>query len=99
MKSCTFRQFFFSAAANGLTYSYTPANTVVAAFHFTIALLSGGPTLLTHPPVWYKPELVKTEKDLEDEELKDLLSRKLRESKKDKKKKANGETKEEEAAA
>jgi len=74
---------------------YTPANTFVAAFHFTIALLAGGPALLTHPPVWYKPELVKTEKELEDEELKELLTRKLRESKKDKKKKTNGEVKEE----
>jgi hypothetical protein len=68
--------------------SYTPSNTFVAAFHFTIALLPGGPSLLTHPPVWYKPELVKTEKELEDGEIKELLSKKLRESKKDKKKKA-----------
>lgn len=80
--------------------SYTPANTFVAAFHFTIALLPGGPTLLTQPPIWYKPELVKTEKELEDEELKTALSRSLRENKKSKKKKAkadgeaNGEEKE-----
>ena len=67
---------------------YTPPNTFVAAFHFTIALLSGGPALLTHPPVWYQPELVRTEKDLEDEELKELLTRRLRESKKQKKKAA-----------
>ena len=53
-------------------YRYTPPKTFVAAFHFTIALLPAGPTLLTHPPVWYKPELVKTEKELEDEELKEL---------------------------
>ena len=65
---------------------YTPPNTFVAAFHFTIALLSGGPSLLTHPPVWYKPELVRTEKELEDEELKELVTRKLRESKKSKRK-------------
>ncbi|KAA1467637.1 proliferation-associated protein 1 [Dentipellis sp. KUC8613] len=67
---------------------YTPANTVVAAFHFTIALLPAGPALLTHPPVWYKPELVKTEKELEDEELKELIAKPLRESKKSKKKAA-----------
>jgi hypothetical protein len=42
--------------------------------------------MLTHPPVWYKPELVKSEKELEVEELKDLLSKSLRESKKNKKK-------------
>ena len=68
-------------------YSFTPANTFVAAFHFTIALLPGGPSLITHPPVWYKPELVKTEKELEDEELKSLLVKKLREDKKKNKKK------------
>jgi len=41
-------------------YRYTPPNTFVGAFHFTIALLPGGPSLLAHPPVWYKPELVRT---------------------------------------
>jgi len=68
--------------------TYTPANSFVAAFHFTIALLPGGPSLITHPPVWYKHDLVKTEKELEDEELKDLITKPLRESKKSKKKKA-----------
>lgn len=67
--------------------SYTPPNTFVAAFHFTIALPPAGPLLLTHPPVWYKPELVKSEKKLEDEELCALLARPLRESKKKKGKK------------
>ncbi|KAF8071831.1 proliferation-associated protein 1 [Lyophyllum atratum] len=70
---------------------YTPSGTFVAGFHFTIALLPGGPSLITHPPVWYKPELVKTEKELEDEELKATLARNLRESKKSKKKKAKTE--------
>jgi len=70
---------------------YTPANTFVAGFHFTIALLPGGPCLITHPPIWYKPELVRTEKELEDEELKGLLARNLRESKKSKKKKAKAD--------
>jgi len=69
---------------------YTPANTFVAGFHFTIALLPGGPSLITHPPAWYKPELVKTEKELEDEELKAALARNLRENKKKKKKAAAG---------
>lgn len=41
--------------------------------------------------MWYKPELVRTEKDLEDETLKELLTRKLRENKKQKKKAAAGE--------
>jgi hypothetical protein len=41
--------------------------------------------------VWYQPELVRTEKDLEDEELKELLTRRLRESKKQKKKAAASE--------
>jgi len=65
---------------------YTPANTFVAGFHFTIALLASGPLLITHPPLWYKQEFVKTEKELENVELKSLLARNLRESKKSKKK-------------
>lgn len=52
---------------------------------------------MTHPPVWYKPELVKTTKELEDEDLKELLTKKLREEKKkNKKKKTEGETSAEE---
>ncbi|KAJ8521927.1 hypothetical protein ONZ45_g1449 [Pleurotus djamor] len=75
---------------------YTPNNTFVAAFHFTIALLPAGPSLITHPPVWYKSELVKTEKELEDEDAKALLARNLRPSKPKKKKtKAEGEGAEE----
>ncbi|CAA7266948.1 unnamed protein product [Cyclocybe aegerita] len=65
---------------------YSPANTFVAGFHFTIALLPAGPSLITHPPIWYKPELFKTDRELEDEELKSLLARNLRENKKSKKK-------------
>ncbi|KAF9451870.1 proliferation-associated protein 1 [Macrolepiota fuliginosa MF-IS2] len=72
---------------------YTPNNTFVAGFHFTIALLPGGPALITHPPAWYKSELVKTEKELEDEELKGLLARNLRPSKKKTKKAGEGEAK------
>ncbi|KAF9223769.1 proliferation-associated protein 1 [Gyrodon lividus] len=64
---------------------YTPATTFVAAFHFTVALPPAGPLMITHPPVWYKPELVKTEKELDDEELKGLLTKSLRETKKKKK--------------
>jgi len=71
---------------------YTPANTFVAGFHFTIALLPGGPSLITHPPIWYKPDVVKTEKELEDEELKSLLSRNLRENKKKARKAKKSET-------
>lgn len=75
--------------------SYTPANTFVAGFHFTLALLPAGPLLLTYPPSWYNPELVKTEKELEDEELKELLTKPLREKKvKKKKAAAEGETQE-----
>jgi hypothetical protein len=74
---------------------YTAPGSYVAAFHFTIALLSGGPSLITHPPVWYSPEKVKTEKEVEDEELKELLERPLRE-KKNKKNKKKAEEEEEE---
>lgn len=63
----------------------------MAQFHFTIALLPGGPSLISHPPIWYKPELVKTEKQLEDMELKEMIGKRLRENKKSKKKKAKAE--------
>jgi len=65
---------------------YTPANTFVAGFHFTIALLPSGPLLISQPATWYSTDVVKTEKPLEDEELKALLARNLRESKKKNKK-------------
>ena len=42
--------------------------------------------MISHPPVWFKPELVKSDKALEDAELKELLTKPLRESKKAKKK-------------
>ncbi|KAG8685444.1 Curved DNA-binding protein (42 kDa protein) [Ceratobasidium sp. 394] len=77
---------------------YTPENTYVGAFHFTIALLPGGPSLISAPPVWYKAEKLKTEKELEDEELKGLIGKKLRETKKKKKKAAGGENDTEEKA-
>jgi len=67
--------------SDGINVSYTPSNTFVAAFHFTIALPPAGPLLITHPPVWYKPELVKSDYELEDE-LKSLLTKPLREKKK-----------------
>ncbi|EKM58365.1 uncharacterized protein PHACADRAFT_252626 [Phanerochaete carnosa HHB-10118-sp] len=68
--------------------TYTPVGTFVAAFHFTVALLPAGPALITTPPVWYKPELVKSEKELEDVELKELIAKPLRENKKAAKKAA-----------
>ncbi|KAG8748095.1 Curved DNA-binding protein (42 kDa protein) [Ceratobasidium sp. 414] len=78
---------------------YTPENTYVAAFHFTLVLLPGGPSLISAPPIWYKAEKLKTEKELEDEELKGLIGKKLRETKKKKKKAADGEDGAEEKAA
>lgn len=53
--------------------------------------------MITNPPVWYKPEFVKSEKELEDPELKELLTKRLREDKKSKKKKAKAEAGEEAA--
>ena len=49
--------------------------------------------MITQPPAWFKPELLKTEKELEDAELKELLTKPLREDKKKAKKakKAEGE--------
>jgi len=75
---------------------HTPPGTVVAAFHFTIALLTSGPLLITHPPVWYKPEKLKTSKEVEDADLKDLLQRPLRESKRARKKAKPSKDEEEE---
>jgi len=75
---------------------YAAAGTVVAAFHFTIAILPGGPSLITQPPVWYKPEKLKASKELEDEDLKALVVRPLREKKLKKPKAATDEGKEEE---
>jgi hypothetical protein len=75
---------------------YTPAGTIVAAFHFTIAILPGGPWLVTQPPVWYKPEKLKTSKELESEDLKALVVRPLREKKPKKKQAAGTEAGEEE---
>jgi hypothetical protein len=92
MKSCEWlvHHSFCANASTLVRCRYTPANTFAAAFHFTIALQPTGPLLLTHPPVWYKPELVKSDKALEDPELKPLVTKALRESKK-KGKKAEGE--------
>ncbi|KAF9520917.1 hypothetical protein BS47DRAFT_1286724 [Hydnum rufescens UP504] len=91
------------AEQHGLLKPYevqvTPAGTFVAAFHFTIALLPAGPLLISQPPIWYKPEKVKAEKELEDPELKELLTKKLREPKKKNKKKTAGEGEVAEAAA
>lgn len=67
----------------------------MAAFHFTIAILPAGPWLITQPPVWYKPEKLKTSKELEDENLKTLVVRPLREKKSKKKKAATAEDEEE----
>ena len=84
---------FFCFVRSPRASSYTAPHTFVAGFHFTIALLPAGPTLITHPPVWYKPALVKTDKELDnDDEFKALLARNLRENKKSKKKKAKAES-------
>lgn len=74
---------------------HTAPGTHVAAFHFTIALLPGGPSLITHPPVWYKAEKIKTTNEVDDEALKELLTKPLRESKKTKKAKKKEEEGEE----
>jgi hypothetical protein len=90
-----FKHYVSASYSDPSHVSYTPANTFVAGFHFTIALLPAGPLLLTQPPSWYKPELVKSEKELEDGELKELLAKPLREKKvKKKRAAAEGETQE-----
>ncbi|CAG7855126.1 Curved DNA-binding protein AltName: Full=42 kDa protein [Serendipita indica DSM 11827] len=68
--------------------AYTAQGTYVAGF------TSRSP--YSPPPIWYKPEKVKTEKEVQDEQLKELLVRPLRESKKDKKAKKKAEKEDEE---
>jgi len=84
------------AEQHGLIKPYevqiTPAGTFVASFHFTIALLPAGPSLISQAPVWYSPEKVKSEKELEDPMLRELLTKPLREPKKKNKAKKGGET-------
>lgn len=53
-----------------------------------------GPLLLTHLPSRHKPELVKTEKEFEDEEPEGLLARPLREKVKKKEAATEDETQE-----
>jgi len=60
----------------------SPSGTFVAAFHFTIALPPTGPILVTHAPLWYDAEKVKSEKELQDPALRELLSKVMREPKK-----------------
>lgn len=90
------------AVAHGLLKPYdivqTAPGTVVGQFFFTIALLPAGPLLLSPTPVWYSADKVSSEKSLQDEELKTLISQPLRAPKK-KNKKANGETEAKETAA
>ncbi|KAG8907995.1 Curved DNA-binding protein (42 kDa protein) [Tulasnella sp. 403] len=54
--------------------THSPKDTYVAAFMFTVLVTSEGPQLLSNPPVWYAPEKLKTEKELQDDDLKKLLS-------------------------
>lgn|SRR5258705_168863 len=67
---------------NHYRYRQSPPGTFVAAFHFTLALPPTGPVLITHAPLWYDSEKVKSEKELQDPTLKELLSKVMREPKK-----------------
>ncbi|KAF8312526.1 proliferation-associated protein 1 [Clavulina sp. PMI_390] len=79
------------AEQHGLIKPYevqaTPAGSFVAAFHFTLALLPAGPSLISHAPIWYSEDKVKSDKELKDPELRELLTKPLREPKKKNKKK------------
>jgi len=74
------------AEQHGLLKPYdvqqSPPGTFVAAFHFTLALPPTGPVLITHAPLWYDSVKVKSEKELQDPTLKELLSKVMREPKK-----------------
>ena len=41
---------------------------------FTVLVTEKGPSLLTEPSSWYSADKLKTEKELEDEDLKQLLA-------------------------
>ncbi|ORY27797.1 peptidase M24, structural domain-containing protein [Naematelia encephala] len=86
------------AVAHGLLKPYdivqTASGTLVAEFFFTLALLPAGPLLLSPVPSWYSADKVSTEKGIQDEALKTLITQPLRAPKK-KKAKTNGESREE----
>jgi len=90
------------AVAHGLLKPYdivqTAAGTLVAEFFFTIALLPAGPLLLSPAPVWYSADKVSSEKSIQDEAVKALLTQPLRAPKKKKAKASNGEAKSEATA-
>ncbi|WOO79287.1 Proliferation-associated protein 2G4 [Vanrija pseudolonga] len=80
------------AVAHGLLKPYevtqTVAGSVVAEFFFTLALLPAGPLLLSPQPVWYSADKVKSDKSIQDEDLKNLIAAPLRAPKKKAKKAA-----------
>ncbi|TIA76213.1 hypothetical protein E3P91_00113 [Wallemia ichthyophaga] len=60
----------------------------VAQFFFTVGITKNGPIRLTHPPSWYKPDVIKSEQQ-PDEETKQLSQAALRPKKNNKKKATN----------
>nr|ODN73634.1 DNA-binding protein, 42 kDa [Cryptococcus depauperatus CBS 7841] len=76
------------AVSHGLLKPYdivqTAPGTLVAEFFFTIALLPAGPLLLSPRPLWYSTEKISSTKSLQDDELKELINKPLRDPKKKK---------------
>lgn len=61
------------------------SDETVAQFFFTVGVTKNGPIRLTHPPSWFKPELIKSDKQ-PDESTKQLSQLALRPKKNNKKK-------------
>jgi len=84
---------------HGLLKAYEPQtlsspSDLAAQVLVTFAVTKAGVVKLSHPPVFYSPEVVKPEHEIKDEELKSLITKSLKPSKK----KANKKPKEGEAA-
>jgi len=85
----------------GLLKAYDPqslgGDAITAQVLVTFAVTKSGVTKFSHPPVFYTPEAVKPEQEIKDEEVKALLARGLKITKKKNKKPKEGgeaETKE-----
>ncbi|KAG8863144.1 Curved DNA-binding protein (42 kDa protein) [Tulasnella sp. 330] len=55
--------------------TYTHKDAFVAAFMYTVLVTADGPVLLTQPSIWYSDDKLKTEKSLEDADMKKLLEK------------------------
>merc|ERR1712032_616493 len=75
---------------HGLLKAYEPqtlgGDSISAQVLVTFAVTKSGVTKFSHPPVFYSPETVKPEHEIKDDEIKALLAKNLKPSKKKAKK-------------